>query len=363
MMKMPGLGAGLFVGRVAYAAATFLVPALLGCSSAADPQSADPNPGVLGAELTREKPAKSAAYTLFEAAPVRPIALLPDGLVAVTNVPDDRVELFRVQRGDVTPCGVVKVGLRPVALALVDAKLWVVNHLSDSVSVLDVDTEHCSARIERTLQVGDEPRDIVTAPGRNGQRYVFVTAAHRGQNVQAPNGGPRDPALTQPGIGRADVFVYDAARLGPVNAEKPVEVLSLFTDTPRALAVGQGKVFAAGFMSGNQTSIVRYQLVVERGRESLRRLDADGDLQIDATLPADARIVEGGYPALRGHGRCLSGTLSTPPGADRTDFIMDVCVRTDPAEPNRALEIVRQQAGSVTPECSCTDSSGELQMT
>jgi len=349
---------GALVRRAAFATLALLVPTLLGCSSVADRPPT--NTRSTAASLTSQN---SGKYTLFEAGPVRPIAVLADGLVAVTNVPDDRVELFRAQRGDLTPCGVVNVGLRPVALAVVGDKLWVVNHLSDSVSVLDVDTEHCSARIERTLQVGDEPRDIVTAPGRNGQSYVFITAAHRGQNVQAADGSPRDPALTQPSIGRADVFVYDAARLGSVNAEKPVEVLSLFSDTPRALAVGQGKVFAAGFMSGNQTSIVRYQLVVERGRESLQKLDADGDLQIDATLAPEARIVEGGYPALRGHGRCLSGTLSSPPGADRTDFLMDVCVRTDPSQPKRALEIIPQHAGTVTPECSCTNSIGELQMT
>jgi len=360
-MKQLGRCTGTVVWRAMVALSALALPALFGCSSAAD---GPPSEGrTLATALSNETAAKADKYTLFEAGPVRPIAVLDNGLVAVTNVPDDRVELFRVKRGDVTPCGSVKVGLRPVALAAVGDQLWVVNHLSDSVSVLSVDSEECSARVERTLQVGDEPRDIVTAPGRNGQRYVFVTAAHRGQNVRSADGSPRDPALTQPGIGRADVFVYDAARLGPVNAERPVEILSLFTDTPRALAVGQGKVFAAGFMSGNQTSIVRYQLVVERGRESLSRLDADGDLQIDATLPEASRVVEGGYPALRGHGRCLSGTLSTPPGADRTDFIMDVCVRTDPSDPNRALEIIPQRAGTVTPECSCTNSIGELQMT
>jgi YVTN family beta-propeller protein len=360
-MSMLGHCTGVIVRRAVFVTATLLVPTLSGCSSVADGPATD-SPS-LTAALTSEKPRNAGKYTLFEAGPVRPIAVLADDLVAVTNVPDDRVELFRVHRGDLKPCGTVKVGLRPVALATVGDRLWVVNHLSDSVSVLDVDTERCSARVERTLQVGDEPRDIVTLPGRNGQRYVFITAAHRGQNVQTANGSPRDPALTQPGIGRADVFVYDAARLGPVNTEKPVEVLSLFTDTPRALAVGQGKVFAAGFMSGNQTSIVRYQLVVERGRESLRRLDADGDLRIDASLPPESRVVLGGYPALRGHGRCLSGTLSTAPGADRTDFLMDVCVRTDPAAPSRALEIIPQHAGTVTPECSCTNSIGELQMT
>lgn len=270
-MRMLGHCMFLVVRRAGFGLGALCVSALLGCSSAGDARETDS--ATQSAALSSEKPQKSAEYTLFEAAPVRPIALLPNGVVAVTNVPDDRVEFFRAHHGDVAACGVVKVGLRPVALATVGEKLWVVNHLSDSVSVLDVDTERCTARIERTLQVGDEPRDIVSAPGRNGQRYVFVTAAHRGQNVRGPGGSPRDPALTQPGIGRADVFVFDAARLGPMNAEKPVEILSLFTDTPRALAVGQGKVFAAGFMSGNQTSIVRYQLVVERGRESLRHLE------------------------------------------------------------------------------------------
>ena len=176
------------VRRAAFVVSALLVPALFGCSSARD--LAGTETATSRAALTSENSNNPAKYTLFEAAPVRPIAVLPDGLVAVTNVPDDRVELFRVQRGDVTHCGDVKVGLRPVALSVVGDRLWVVNHLSDSVSVLDVDTEHCSARIERTLQVGDEPRDIVTAPGAGGQRYVFVTAAHRGQNVQASAGGP-----------------------------------------------------------------------------------------------------------------------------------------------------------------------------
>src|SRR6187431_442724 len=151
------------VRRAAFATATLLVPTLLGCSSAADGPATDTRASA--AALDANNGPKSAPYTLFEAGPVRPIAILADGVVAVTNVPDDRVELFRVQHGDVTPCGSVKVGLRPVALAVVGAKLWVVNHLSDSVSVLAVDTERCSAHIERTLQVGDEPRDIVTAPG------------------------------------------------------------------------------------------------------------------------------------------------------------------------------------------------------
>src|SRR6187551_894293 len=111
---------GTIIRRAAFATATLLVPPLLGCSSVADSPSTEG--ASQSAALALEKPEKAGKYTLFEAAPVRPIAVLADGLVAVTNVPDDRVELFRVQRGDVTPCGAVKVGLRPVALAAVGEK-------------------------------------------------------------------------------------------------------------------------------------------------------------------------------------------------------------------------------------------------
>jgi len=313
-----------------------------------------------------EQPASSPQnYALFEAGSVRPVAVLDGGLVAVTNIPDDRVELFRPRGPGVTHCGSVKVGMRPVAVSQVGTKLWVVNHLSDSVSVVDIDERSCSGEVERTLLVGDEPRDVVSARGPDGELFAFVTAAHRGQNVSDASGDARDPELTRPGIGRADVFVYRADHLGPLNTEKPVTILTLFTDSPRALAIGKDKVFAAGFLSGNQTSLVRYQLVVDRGRQSLRKLDADGDFQIDAGLPADARVIEGGYPAIKGHGRCVSAALSTPdtPGADRNDFWMDVCVRTDPAAPYRALEIIPQNTGRVSPECSCNNSAGEMQIT
>lgn len=306
----------------------------------------------------------SGKYTLFEEGPTRPVAVLPGGLVAVTNVPDDRIELFRPRGHGVAHCGSVKVGMRPVAVSVVGDKLWVVNHLSDSVSVVDVDEWRCSGEVERTLLVGDEPRDVVSARSRSGERYAFVTAAHRGQNV-TQGGVYRDPELSRPGMGRADVFVYRADRLGPVNAEAPARILTLFTDSPRALAVGKDKVYAAGFLSGNQTSIVRYQLVVDRGRQSLLKLDANKDFVIDDTLPPEARIIEGGYPAVRGHGRCVNGTLSTPdtPGADRNDFWADTCVQTDPADPYKAIKIIPQNTGVITDECSCTNTAGEMQIT
>ena len=68
------------------------------------------------------------------------------------------------------------------------------------------------ARVVRTLLVGDEPRDIVFAgPGRS---RAFITTAHRGQN------SPVDPQLTTPGVGRADVWVFDADASAPRSAAR-----------------------------------------------------------------------------------------------------------------------------------------------
>jgi DNA-binding beta-propeller fold protein YncE len=299
---------------------------------------------------------------LFEVPGVRPIAVSSNGLVAVTNTPDDRLELFKSGRNGLSRCGSVSVGLRPVSAVFVGDDLWVVNHLSDSVSVVSVNRGNCTATVTRTLNVGDEPRDIVTTR-KNGRSFVFVTTAHRGQNVTTTGGAYRDPELTTPSVGRADVFVFDPAALGRVGEEKPLDIIELYADTPRALAVGDGKVYAAGFMSGNQTAVVRYNFVVDRGRKSLALLDRNDDLVLDADLPEEQRVIEGGYPAVRGTGRCISALTTTPPSQSSNDFIMDVCVKTDPANPRRAVALVPQIAGQVTPDCSCTNGIGELQRT
>lgn len=313
------------------------------------------------------KPGNTAneSYTLFEVGPVRPLAVLPSGLVAVTNIPNDTLELFRPHPRGLAHCGTIPVGMRPVAVNTVGDALWVVNHVSDSVSVVQLNGNSCRGQVVQTLLVGDEPRDVVSARGADGKHYAFITTAHRGQNVRTPAGDYRDPRLTTPGIGRADVFVYDVRDVDrSKSAPEPVAILNLFTDSPRALAVGDGRVYAAGLNTGNRTSIVKYQLVIGRGRESLARLDSDGDLQIDPWLPEAERIIEGGYPAIRGHGRCISAQRSSPPDFPLpSDFLMDVCVQTDPLDPRRALSIIPQEPGQVVQECACTSAHGELQPT
>ncbi|MEE2672170.1 MAG: hypothetical protein VX466_00130, partial [Myxococcota bacterium] len=192
----------------------------------------------------------------FESGPVRPVALSPDGSqLFVTNIPDNRLEIFDVAAGGLTHVDSVQVGMEPVAVAArTNDEIWVVNHLSDSVSIVDLTTTPIS--VTRTLIVGDEPRDIVFA-GTDGNR-AFITTAHRGQHRThssiAGVKGAGDPEFTQEGIGRSDVWVFDALALDTTIGGTPVEILTFFGDTPRALAATADgtTVYAAAFHSGNQ---------------------------------------------------------------------------------------------------------------
>ncbi len=219
--------------------------------------------------------AEAPSFLTFESGAVRPLALSGDGrrLYAV-NTPDGRLEIFRVGSEGLAHEASVPVGLEPVAVAIRNRhEVWVVNHLSDSVSIVHVPTR----RVTKTLLVGDEPRDIVFARGR-----AFVTTAHRGQHRTHPSiadvPGSGDPRLTTPGIGRADVWVFDARRPGHDLGGKPLRILSFFADTPRALAVSPDRstVYAAAFHSGNQTTAVSESLVCNG-------FEAAGSCTIDGT--------------------------------------------------------------------------------
>jgi YVTN family beta-propeller protein len=206
-------------------------------------------------------------FTAFESGQVRPLALSPDGeRLFVVNTPDNRLEVYDVRPWGLEHRGSVTVGLEPVAVAVrSDNEVWVVNHLSDSVSV--VKTTGRTPHVVRTLHVGDEPRDIVFA-GPGGSR-AFITAAHRGQNA------PFDPRLTTPGIGRADVWVFDADNLGAGPGGTPLTIINLFSETPRALAVDPSgdTVYAAAFNSGNQTAVVPLGVIPDTG-------EADGGIPL-----------------------------------------------------------------------------------
>src|SRR5882672_12172389 len=162
--------------------------------------------------------AHAQSFVNFESGHVRPLAQSSDGtkLFAV-NTPDNRLEIYTTGVGSLTLAAEVPVGLEPVAVAArtnLDGRTeaWVVNHLSDSVSIVEVDpTDPTRSRVTQTLLVGDEPRDIVFAG--SGHDRAFITCARRGQNRfrSDPAGGPQ---VTTAGVGRADVWVFSANNLG-----------------------------------------------------------------------------------------------------------------------------------------------------
>src|SRR5262249_43185714 len=137
---------------------------------------------------------------------------------------------------------------------------WVVNHLSDSVSVVEIDPGDVRrSHVTRTLLVGDEPRDVVF--GGTTRNRAFVTAAHRGQNR------PGGPQLTPEGVGRAAGWTFDADAPGAALGGTPLAIVQLFGDTPRALAVSPdgATVYAAVFHSGNRTMTLLERIVTPNG--------------------------------------------------------------------------------------------------
>ncbi len=170
----------------------------------------------------------------FESSQVHPLALSATGaeLYAV-NTPEGRLAIFAVAAGGgLSFAGDVPVGVDPVSLAVRPGtnEVWVVNHLSDTVSVVDAASRAPLA----TIAVGDEPTDIAFASGR-----AFVTLAGNQDRVKVFNASTR--AL--------------------------VATLDLLGDDPRALAVNASgtEVYAVAMQSGNRTTIVSEFIVPNAG--------------------------------------------------------------------------------------------------
>jgi YVTN family beta-propeller protein len=197
---------------------------------------------------TSSTPQALESYTNFESGQVRALAIDKENRrLFALNTPNNTLEVFAISDdGNLTLTSSVSVGLEPVAVAIHEGQAWVVNHLSDSISIVDIASSPMT--VINTIQVGDEPRDIVFAGEKHSK--AFITTAHRGQN------NPNDPQLTTPGVGRADVWVFDT-NIETIPIEyRPTTVITLFADTPRALAVTpDGKtVYAAAYLSGNKTT-------------------------------------------------------------------------------------------------------------
>jgi len=241
-------------------------------------------------------------YLTFDTLQVRPLAVSPDNtrLFAV-NTPDNQLEIFDIALdGTLAHAGSVQVGMEPSAVAARnDSEVWVVNFLSDSVSVIDVSGS--VPRVVRTLHVGDEPSDIVFA-GPGGNR-AFITSAHRGQNTPYPDG-----EYDSEGIGRADIWVFNATALGNSLGGDELTIITVFGDKPRGLAVSNdgSTVYAAIYHSGNQTMALNNGFICPTGTTALN----NGTVEPSCTLSGGTS--PGGMPPP--HQNQLPQSIDRPEG-------------------------------------------------
>lgn len=160
-------------------------------------------------------------YVHYESPQTAPLRLAPAGTrLFAANTADSRLSVFDLSDPSLPVLiAEVPVGLEPVAVnGRTDDEVWVVNHASDSVSVVSV----TQGLVVATLPAGDEPCDVVFAGGR-----AFVSAARA-----------------------KEVRVFDAITRAPL-ATIPIQ-----GEHPRALAVSLdgSKVYATLALSGNRTT-------------------------------------------------------------------------------------------------------------
>jgi YVTN family beta-propeller protein len=185
----------------------------------------------------------------FEAPQIHPLALTPDGtrLLAV-NTPNASLSVFQLVSGSPVLTAEIPVGLEPVSVAARNNReAWVVNWLSDSVSILDLTT----GNVVRTIDVGDEPTDVIFAGSNNSKAFVCVSG-----------GGRTTASLIQITGATGAVKVFDAT-----NPLATPVILENFAKQPRALARNSdgSRVFVSVFESGNQTTIVPEPIVSANG--------------------------------------------------------------------------------------------------
>lgn len=164
------------------------------------------------------------AFVNFESHPVHGLDISPNGrTMAVCNLPDGRVELFDLETPLPTLKASVPVGVDPVSVRFRhDRELWVVNLISDSISIIDIEAETVVA----TVQTGNEPYDVVFA-GSQDRAFVSLSIPQKIQII--------DPI-----------------------SRRVVESLPILAPTPRALSVSPdgSQVYVTMFESGNATTIL-----------------------------------------------------------------------------------------------------------
>lgn len=166
-------------------------------------------------------------FANYESPQAHSLAVSSDGLqLYAINTPANLLEVYSIEQPSVPKLlRQIPVGIEPISLAVRnDSEVWVVNHISDSISVVDLKRSVVSA----TIQVGDRPGDIVFAA--QGERTFVSSMTER------------------------CVYVIDT------DSYETVSKIAIAGNNPRSLAVSKNgeTVWVAIHYSGNQTTIVSH---------------------------------------------------------------------------------------------------------
>ncbi|NNE43892.1 MAG: beta-propeller fold lactonase family protein, partial [Gemmatimonadetes bacterium] len=199
-------------------------------------------------------PGSAVTVDHFESPHVHPVEMSPDGTrLFVVHTANHELAVFDLtDPGGPVRLGAVPVGYEPVTVRALDNNtVWVVNHVSDAVSIVDI----AQMSVTRTLLPGDEPTDVAFVPSQN---RAFVSVSQQDE-----------------------IAVYDLTNLGAAPTMIPLN-----QSDPRSLAVsGDGtKVYVAALDSQNETTIVRWQNVLGLGGRPAPNPPMSGTLPPEPTL-------------------------------------------------------------------------------
>lgn len=174
----------------------------------------------------------SASFVNWENPHVHPLDVTPNGgLLLAVNTPDNRLEVFALGGGAPVWISSIPVGLDPVSVrAKSDTEAWVVNHISDSVSVVNLTT----MTVTETILTDDEPADVIfsTTPPR-----AFITCSQPSTvMVLDPNGA----------VSRLTIFGEEPRELA-VNAAGDEIYVAIFESGNASTVLGGGSTMASAF--------------------------------------------------------------------------------------------------------------------
>jgi len=156
-------------------------------------------------------PAPSPGATAIVAARPNPFRASTAIQFDMPRAGEVRLEVFDASGDSPAPLASIPVGLDPVSVrARTDDEAWVVNHISDSISVVDLN----EMVVKATILTDDEPADVIFA-GEPQRAFVSLSQVNT-------------------------IAVYDPIALGEPLAELVIE-----GEDPRALATDGVRVYAA----------------------------------------------------------------------------------------------------------------------